>query len=390
MIAVADSYRVNSKSTLLFQGLSMVGMVTLAAGLYVAPLRTWLNLLLVSNYLIGLGLGGLLLVALHYVTGARWSLAVRRVPEAMAAVLTLGAIGILAVLLGQPSIYPWTDATSQHTSGSSLQQLWLNRPFFIIRSCVYLALWLAFAAAIVRNSRRQDTENNPAPTVRNIRLSAAFLVVFGITCWLASYDWIMSLEPRWASTVFGVYQFAGIFASGIAAVILFVIWLRQLSPMKSVLNESHLHDLGILLFSFTSFWMYIWLCQYLLIWYVNNPEETEYYRKRIHGDWLVLFIVNIVLNWGIPFVVLLFRSAKRSPFVIGTVACVVLVGRWLDLYLMIAPSQHEMKPAFGPIEIGLAVGAIGIAILLVLQSLGNAALIPPHEPVNLGEGHSIA
>jgi hypothetical protein len=376
------TYHLPAKAVLLLQGLAILGGITLAAGLFLAPERTWITVLLVSYYLVGLGLGGLLLVALHYVTGARWSLPLRRVPEAMTAVLPMAAVGLAAVFLCRPSLYPWSVPAPPTEAESALQHLWLNRPFFLLRVLAYLVLWLAFGAAVVRNSHRQDRDADPAPTTRNIRLSAAFLVVFGITCWLASYDWIMSLEPEWASTIFGVYNFAGLFVSALAAVILLVIWLRRHGPLQAVLNDGHLHDLGTLLFSFSSFWMYIWFCQYLLIWYVNNPEETAYYRQRWHGTWPALFFLNLVLNWGIPFLVLLFRSAKRNPFVLGSVAVVVLAGRWVDLSLMINPSQAKAAPLPGIIEVGLLVGMAGLFTLAVFRSLSKASLVPLHDPVN--------
>lgn len=382
------TYRLPAKATLLFQGLTILGGVTLAAGLFLAPQRTWISVLLVSYYLVGLGLGGLLLVALHYVTGARWSLPLRRVPEAMTAVLPVAAVGLAAVLLCRPSLYPWCTPASLTDTASPLQHFWLNRPFFLIRSLVYFALWLAFAAAVVRNSHQQDRDGDPTPTARNLRLSAAFLVVFGVTCWLASYDWIMSLEPEWASTIFAVYNFAGLFVSGLAAVILLVIWLREHSPLRALLSEDHLHDLGTLLFAFSSFWMYIWFCQYLLIWYVNNPEETAYYRQRRLGIWPALLFVDLALSWGIPFLVLLFRSAKRNPRVLGTIAVVVLAGRWVDLFLVIVPSQGDTVPMPGAIEAGLVLGTTGLFALAVFRALSKASLVPLHDPASSREENS--
>jgi hypothetical protein len=287
---------------------------------------------------------------------------------------------LAAVLLCRPSLYPWLDPASPRESASPLQRLWLNRPFFVGRSLVYLALWLAFAGMVVRNSRRQDSVRDAAPTIRNIRLSAAFLVVFAVTCWLASYDWIMSLEPDWASTIFGVYNFAGLFLSGVAAVSLLIIWLRRSSSLRTVLNADHWHDLGTLLFAFSSFWMYTWFCQYLLIWYVNNPEETAYYRLRWQGMWPTFMLLDVLLNWGIPFVVLLFRSAKRNPFVLGVVAVVVLAGRWVDLCLMVLPSQGEAVLIPGVMEAGLFVGTVGLFALTFFRSLSKASLVPLQEP----------
>jgi hypothetical protein len=378
MTAQEYTYRLPKAPDLIFQGLALLGGVALVAGVFLQPERTWINLLLLSNYLIGLSLAGLLLVALHYVTGARWSVPIRRVPEAMIAVLPAAAIGLAVVLLFQPALYSWTEAGSEHTD-STLHQLWLNRPFFLARAVVYVLLWLAFGTALVRNSRRQDQDNDPAYTGRNYRLSAAFLVVFGITFWLASYDWIMSLEPEWTSTIFAVYNFAGLFVSGLAAVILVVLWLRRHSPLQNVVTDDHLHDLGTLLFAFSSFWMYTWFCQYLLIWYVNNPEETAYFRVREQGSWPRYLLIDLALNWCIPFLVLLFRSAKRNPLILGTMALVVLAGRWVDLFVMIAPSQKHFLPALGAIDVGMLVGAGSLFALIVFRGISKAFLVPLYE-----------
>jgi hypothetical protein len=379
MSADEPSGSLSTKALRLFQAMALLGGVTLAAGFALTPQRTWVVLLLASNFLVGLGLGGLLLVALHYVTGARWSLPLRRMPEAMASALPVAAVGLAAVLLCCPWLY--SAPASTEASESPLHQLWMNRAFFLGRSLVYLALWMAFAVAIVGNSRRQDKDPDPGPTAKNLRLSAQFLVVFGVTCWLASSDWLMSLEPNWASTIFGVYNFAGLFLSALAAWVLLVIWLRRHSTLQAVVNGDHLHDLGTLLFAFSSFWMYAWFCQYLLIWYVNNPEETTYYRLRWDGVWPVWLFLNLALNWVVPFVVLLFRSAKRNPWVLGGVALLVLAGRWVDLSLMILPTQEAASAVPGLLEAGLLLGTIGVFVLVVFWSLRKAPLVPLQEPL---------
>jgi hypothetical protein len=385
MAAGEFTYRLPAPAIRRFQLLALVGGVTLAAGLLLAPERTWINVLLLSNYLVGLGLGGLLVVALHYVTGARWSTPLRRVPEAMTAALPVAAVGLAVVLLCRPSLYPWLASPSPRGSPSPWQHLWLNRPFLLVRFLVYLALWLGFAAALVANSRRQDRDGDPAATAKNVRLSAIFLVVFGVTCWMASYDWVMSLEPAWASDVFAVYYFAGLFQSGLAALILLALWLSRHSPLQSVLTADRWHDLGTLLFAFSSFWMYIWFCQYMLIWYVNFPEETAYYRQRWQGTWPAFWFLDLGLNWGIPFLVLLFRAAKRNPRILGAVAAVVLVGRWVDLSLMVLPTPGAEAPTPGVIEVGLLLGAIGLFALAVFRSLSQASVVPLHEPASLKE-----
>jgi hypothetical protein len=371
--------RLPAKVVVLLAGLAILGGVSLAAGLSRETQRTWIGVLLVSYYLIGVGLAGLLLVAFHYVTGARWSVPILRVPEAMTVALPLAAAGLAAVLVCSPSLYVWW--TSPRSDDSPLHHLWLQRPFFLVRALFYVAAWLTFAVAIVRHSRRLDSDDSATQTRKAIRLSAAFLVVFGITYWLASYDWIMSLEPGWASTIFGVYNFAGLFLSGLAAVILLVLWLRRYS-LGTVVNGDHLHDLGTLLFSFCSFWMYTWFCQYLLIWYVNNPEETAYLRQRWEGPWPALMLLDVAANWAIPFLILLFRAAKRSPPILGTVAVVILAGRWVDLSLMINPALADGVPIPGKIEIGQLAGTAGLFLLAFFYVLGKAPLVPLQEPLD--------
>jgi hypothetical protein len=367
---------------LVFVALALLGGAALALGLSQMPQRAWANALLVSNYLIGLALGGLVLVALHYVTGARWSVPLRRIPEALTAVLPAAGLGLAAVLLLRPELYSWTTAPAPTGEPASpLRALWLDRPFFLLRALAYLLVWLAFAWAIVRNSRRQDQTGDPGLTARNVRLSAGFLVVFGVTCWLASDDWLMSLEPNWSSTIFGVYNFAGLFLSALAAVTLLALWLRRSAPLRDFLTADHLHDLGTLLFAFSSFWMYSWFCQYLLIWYTNHPEEAVYLQRRWEGPWPVFLFADLVLNWGVPFLVLLFRAAKRSPAILAVVCLLLLAGRWVDLLLMIGPSQGAALASPGVLEAGLALSAAGVAGLAVFWALGKAPVVPVHDPL---------
>jgi hypothetical protein len=260
------------------------------------------------------------------------------------------------------------------------KELWLSPVFFAGRSTVYLVIWIVFGWAILRVSRRQDQDGDESHTRKNARVSAAFLVVFAITFWLASYDWIMSLEPHWYSTVFGVYQFAGLLLSGLAMIAILVIWLEKLGPLNGVLTEEHLHDLGKLIFGFSTFWMYIWFCQYMLIWYANIPEETIYYVRRLHGFWEPVFLLNLLLNWGVPFLVLLHVGAKRSRGMLVKICWVILVGRWVDLYLMIMPPIVGEQPVFGVWEVGLMLGAAGFFFLALLRVLPKANAVPSRDP----------
>jgi hypothetical protein len=299
----------------------------------------WAGLLLVSYYGVGLGLGGLCFLAIHYTTGAAWSSALRRVAETLAATLPLALVLLLVVLVARPQLYAWTTAGFVGAGGElAFKRFWLSRPFFLIRALVYALVWTAFALAMRRSSARQVGQVGLVGRVGLVGLSAAFLAVFAITFTLASIDWIMSLEPVWYSSIFGVYNFAGLFLSGLAAITLGALRLERTGPLKGVLTEEHLHDLGKLMFAFSIFWMYIWFSQYMLIWYTNIPEETSYFVLRGQGVWFGLSLLNVLLNWIVPFAMLLRRDAKRRRTTLALVAAVVLAGRVVDLYLMIFPS----------------------------------------------------
>ena len=292
-------------------------------------------------YSLGLGLAGLCFVAIHYATGSTWSVAIRRVPEALAGTLPF-SLALLAILfIVHPQLYGWTtdeafDGSPRRrwpssSSGCRGRFSWSGRRFTP-------RIWIVFGLAIRKRSRRQDDDGDPRWTHENFRLSAAFLVLFGITVTLASFDWLMSLEYHWFSTIFGVYNFAGLFQSGLAAIILVAFWLERAGPLRNVLNESHLHDLGKLLFAFSVFWMYIWFSQYMLIWYTNIPEETSYFVRR--GQWRLVRVVHPEhvpqLGDPVPRAAPPRRQAAAADMAI--VAGIVLLGRWLDVYLMVFPA----------------------------------------------------
>jgi hypothetical protein len=362
-------------------GLAVLGGVALAVGLFQAPQRAWLNLLVVSNYLLSLALGGLVFVAIQYVASARWSVALRRVPEAMAFILPIAALGLGAVLVARPSLYPWTGAaTGEAGAANPLRHAWLHWQFFLGRAAFYLACWLVLGFALVANSRRQDREGDPARTRSNVRLSAIFLVAFAPTFWLASQDWLMSLDGEWSSTIFVVYQFGGLFLGGLAGIAFLSACLSWMGPFRKVFEGSRVHDLGKLLFGFSSFWMYLWFCQYMLTWYVNNPEEAIWYTRRLRGGWTWLFLLNIVLNWAVPFVILLPRATKQRVGVLAAVSLSILAGRWLDLYIQVLPRAGDAPLAGAPWEIGLAAGATGLLVFVSLVVLGRARVVPVRDP----------
>ena len=362
--------------------LTAVGAIAVVAGAAIDPPRMWANWLLVSFYVLTLALGGLCFVAIHYASGATWGVAIRRVPEALAAVVPLAAVAMAVVWVVKPELYAWTGGDFGPAPGETLtfKRAWLDRPFFLARAGTYAALWALFAWAILRHSRLQDGGEDGRRTAANRHLSGAFLAIFGVTFSLASFDWIMSLEPGWYSTIFGVYHFAGLFLSALAAVVLLALWLERTGPLAGVLHDDHLHDFGKLVFAFSTFWAYIWFSQYMLIWYANIPEETTYFVTRTHGGWFAFFVLNVALNWVVPFAALIRRDAKRDRRVLAAVAAVVLLGRWIDLYLMILPPIVGARAVPGVWEVGVFAGGAGLFGLALTRALRAAPIVPLGDP----------
>lgn len=358
--------------------LSGIGILTWVAGLFIAPERAWGCLLMTSFWLVTMGLCGSLFVGLLYTCGAGWGAAFRRIPEAMTAAMPIGAAGLLIVFLFHPSLYPWMHG---HGESGGFQEFWLSRPFFLARAIAYFVLWSLFSAVLIRNSLRQDKDGDMVHTRRNIRVSFAFMVVYAFTFWLASVDWIMSLEPEWSSTIFGMYNFSGMYVGGIAVVILLVLWLKRMPPLCDFVNDEHLHDLGKLLFAFSIFWMYLFFSQYMLIWYTDFTEEAVYFILRHKGVMGVLFLANIGLNWGVPFLILLSMPAKRSPVILASMAVVVLAGRWLDIYLMIMPPITHGTVPVPWMELGMMMGAMAMFLLAFLAWFRRVPQAPVRDPL---------
>jgi hypothetical protein len=360
-------------------GLGIAGAVALLTGLAVNPTRAWLALLVAGFFFVCLALAGVVFVAIQQLASAGWWCAIRRVPEAFMSLLPLAAVPMLLVFLGRQYLYPWTRPEVAAEPVVAAKIGYLNAPFFLVRMLLFLGLWSLFALLLRRSSLAQDREGGLAHHQRQVRLSAIFMVLFAVTFSFASYDWLMSLDPRWASTIFAVYTFAGLFLEGLAGITLAVVLLRERGPLRGIVHEGHLHDLGKLIFAFSTFWCYIWVCQYLLIWYGNLSEEIPYYYARTNGAWLPLFVLTPVLSWGVPFLVLMPRKAKQNPQVLATVCIVVLAARWLDLYVIAAPFVYP-APRLGLLELLITAGLAGVFFLGLTRALASAPLVARNDP----------
>lgn len=359
------------------------GLGLFAVGLafsLVRPERLPGAVLLAALFALSVGVGATFFVALHSAVAARWGVVVRRVAEALASTITwVAPVFFLALLVAGPGLYPWV-----HHAEAGFRGTWLSWPFLLARSLVYLAAWVFFARRLVVLSLQQDQDPSLEKAASLRKTAVAFLPVFAVTFSLASFDWLMSLAPEFVSTIFGVYVFSGTFVAALAGLTLLVTVLlhrgpRGVGPLASYVNPHHLHDLGKLLFAFATFWAYIWFSQYMLIWYANLPEEASYFVKRLAGFWQPLFLLNLFLNWVLPFFALLPRASKRSPKALRVVSLILLLGHALDLYLMAGPSwQWHALPS--PVEVLLLAGAGCLVFAAALAFLQRVPVVPVGDP----------
>ncbi|HEY2902570.1 MAG TPA: hypothetical protein VGL59_18440 [Polyangia bacterium] len=363
------------------------GVGVAAHGLIFQPAEAWPNLLLAGFYFLSLAVSGLFFLAGQRVSGARWSAGLRRVPEAVMLLLPWAAIGMLALYFGRHTLFAWThEGAFAGDPPIAGRGRYLTETGVFGRAIFTFVVWTLAAWRLRRISLAQDGDpgGNLFHHARLNRTAALFVVLFAPTFTCTAYDWILSLEPRWFSTMFAVYLFAGTFVQGIAAVTLIVAVLYRRGLLRAHIGPEQLHDLGKMLFAFSIFWAYIWVSQYLLIWYGNLPDEVPYYIKRTQGVWLPLFAVNFFVNWVGPFVVLLPASAKRNPRVLAAVSIVLLAGHWLDLYVMIMPTQ-PVAPLPGLYAAAIGAGTLALAFLLIVRNLGRAPLSPSNDPVLVAE-----
>jgi len=362
--------------------LIIIGAGTLLFGLISDPKRTWANYLIVNYYFLSLALGGAFFLVIQSITKSGWSAAFRRIPEAMMAYIPFAAVFFLLLWFGMHDLYHWSD--SEAVANDTLLQhksVFLNVPFFFLRMIICFTLWIILTRLLRKNSLLEDLagpETIMAVFSKSERYSKIFIFVFAITFSLSAFDWIMSIDAHWFSTIFALKNLIASFLHGVSilSLIIFILYKRGYFPF---LNEYHLHDLSRYIFMLSIVWGYFWFAQFMIIWYGNIPEETVYYFVRWKEGWKVLFFLEIILNWAIPFLILLPVKTSRNMTVITAVIFFLIIGQYLDLFVQVIPGTTGLL-RFGWIEAGLFLGYAGLFSLVVAISLSKAKIIPSNHP----------
>ncbi|HEX2865459.1 MAG TPA: quinol:cytochrome C oxidoreductase [Ignavibacteriales bacterium] len=361
-------------------GLLALGIILIVVSFFIDRTRSSFNILISFMFLMSIGLGSLFLVALEYVAGAVWSTPIRRVSEFLSTILFIIPVLAVPLYFSMHEVFHWSHSELlRQDAVLAGKSPYLNVPFFIIRTLVCFAIWLLFYILIVRNSEKQDELKSQAITTRNIRSSAVFMPVFAITITLAAIDWMMSLEPHWFSTIFGVYYFAGTILAALAsATIAVVLFIRK--GYFTNITEDHLYSLGALLFAFVNFWAYIAFSQYLLIWYANLPEETTWFLLRWQGSWKIVSIALIVIHFIVPYFGLLSQPSKMNPRRLMFMSVWILFAHLFDLYWLIMPTFSRTGVTLGWMEFAFPIAAVGLVIVFFTLKAKNTNIIPIGDP----------
>ncbi len=334
-------------------------------------------------FFLSVALGGLFFVALQHLTRAGWSVVMRRLAEAVAQCLQLMAILFLPILLfAMPVLYPWARPEEvEHDHLIQLKVPYLNLTFFTVRWLIYFGVWLVYAGYFYGRSIRQDATGEKELTVNMQRAATHGMAFFAATLTFASFDMLMSLDPHWFSTIFGVYYFAGSTLAIFSVLVLAIVLLQGSGRLDRSVTVEHFHDLGKFLFGFTIFWAYIAFSQYMLIWVADIPEETGWFLRRQTGGWAAVSLLLIFGHFVVPFLVLITRDAKRRKRMLATMAVWILVMHWVDIFWLAGPEfAGPGAVVLGFEELGTLIGMGALFVAYASFKLRRCSLVPARDP----------
>lgn len=331
--------------------------------------------------LLGATLGCLGVGMIHQLSGGAWGVVTRRIFGAAARVLPILTAMYLPIALGVSRLYEWSHAGVMGADEAlGGKQLYLNVPFFLLRAALYFAAWNAISYFLNRWSLDQD--RNPDPRIaRNMQLlSGGGLLLYVLTMTFASFDWLMSLDPHWYSTIYGLLVIGGQGLTALAFLIIALAWLGRRQPLNTIVVPTHFHDLGNLMLAFIMLWAYFSFSQYLIMYSGNLPEEITWYTRRLHTGWRFIGLGLVVFHFALPFLILLSRAVKRNPEWLVRVAIGVIAVRLIDLYWLIAPEFHHDRFALSWLDVLLPLSLGAIWLGCFVRELRGRAIVPVHDP----------
>lgn len=362
-------------------GLTALGALGILVGLMQNQERMWTSYLVAFFYVACLALGGMFFVAIQHIAKAGWSTSIRRFAESMTSFLPVIIAGSVVLIFGIQKLYPWANA--EYVAASPLvaaKTAYLNIPFMIVRMLVFGIGMYLFGRKIIGNSLKQDQTGDHNLTLNNVGWSIGWVLFFAIFFSLFTVDLLMSLLPTWYSTIFGVYCFAGMFQSSLAFLILMLLYFKKTGMVQGYYGMDHIHDVAKFLKGFTVFWAYIAFSQFMLIWYANIPEETEYYLMRAEGGWMAISFGLLFFKFIIPFLALLPRGMKRDPNQLIWICVLILVMQYVDVYWMVYPNFFEGHVTFGFYEIALLAFFLGLFLLTIIKFFQKNSMVAVKDP----------
>lgn len=361
---------------------ALVGIGAIAAtfGLGASDMKqAYFSWLVAYAFFLSLALGGLFFTIVQFAARAGWSVVVRRFAETMMATLPVFALLFIPIAMGMHDLYHWTH-TDPNDKILVAKSAYLNEQFFFIRAGVYFVVWTVLSQYFYRKSVGQDRSGDHEVTRKLQIASGPSILFFALTLTFASFDWMMSLDPHWYSTMFGVYYFAGTAVTTFAFLAVIAVLTRSSGMLDGVLNTEHFHDLGKLTFAFTVFWTYIAFSQYFLIWYANIPEETIWFSHRWDNDWRGVTTLLVLGHFVVPFFFMLPRTIKRNRVTLLIGASLMLVMHYVDLYWLIMPNLHHEGPQLSLIDLTAFLGVGGVFLAVFGALLRRHALVPIKDP----------
>ena len=359
---------------------AVVALVLCVVGAIVNPHQFSYSWLFAFVFFFTLCAGCFFWTIVHHATDAEWSVVVRRQLENIAALMVVLAVLFIPILLLRHHLYSWMVIPPGHEAALDSKRAYLNFNWFLIRAIVFFVFWVVASQLLRRFSARQDKDGNPLFTIWMRRVSFISLPLFALCLTFGAVDWIMSLNYRWYSTMFGVYIFAGTAGSSMSLLVLVITALRQAGYLKDIVTVEHYHIMGKWMLAFCIFWAYIGFGQYMLIWYANMPEETQFFLTRNTQSWWALSMLLVIGRFFVPFAILLLRSIKKNPHQLSILAIWMVFMQMLDMYLIVLPALHGAGVHLSIWDL-ICLIAIGTTLsFFYLRLVPKTSLFPVRDP----------